>query len=141
MEKLTLDLPAMYADHHVMEVRRILLEMPGVGDVYASSCFHVAEIMYDPAQVSAAVITARLDQAGYLGDLVAPLETGAPVTSPETQASAFRHTASYPQTGRTIGFAQNVGRDAISSVSTTTRALWPCPGVETLKTTELSNAD
>ena len=35
MEVLTLELPAMYGDHHVVEVRRILLEIPGVDNVYA----------------------------------------------------------------------------------------------------------
>ena len=31
MEIITLDVPAMYGDHHVVEVRRILLEISGVG--------------------------------------------------------------------------------------------------------------
>ena len=32
-------LAALYADHHVIEVRRILLEVPGVDTVDASSAF------------------------------------------------------------------------------------------------------
>jgi hypothetical protein len=36
VENLTLELPALYADHHVLEVRRILQEMPGISEVYAS---------------------------------------------------------------------------------------------------------
>ena len=48
MEKKSFKLPAMYADHHVVEVRRILLEMPGVQDVYASSAFQVADVTFDP---------------------------------------------------------------------------------------------
>jgi copper chaperone CopZ len=128
MHKLTLDLPAMYGDHHVSEVRRILLEMPGVSDVNASSCFQTAEVIFDPAQIDAAAITARLDRAGYLGDLAAPLETGEPAVSPDARGATFRHTVAYQQTGRVIGFAQNVINAG--------RALWPCPGVETLKTEE-----
>jgi copper chaperone CopZ len=133
MEKLTLDLPAMYGDHHVMEVRRILLAMPGVGDVYASSCFQAAEITFDPAQVDAAAITARLDQAGYLGDLPAPQESGDPAVSTEARNAAFRHTVAYQQTGQVIGFSQNV--------SHTGRALWPCPGVDALKNKEWRDAE
>ncbi len=51
MEKYTLDLPTMYGDHHVLEVRRILLEIPGIQDVYASSAFRAVEVTYDPAEV------------------------------------------------------------------------------------------
>ena len=63
----------MYGDHHVIEVRRLLLELPGVQDVYASSAFQVVEVTYDPAQLDAGAITARLDEAGYLGDLLVPV--------------------------------------------------------------------
>jgi copper chaperone CopZ len=128
MERLTLDLPAMYGDHHVIEVRRILMEMPGVEAVYASSSFQRAEVSYDPARIDADVIKARLDRAGYLGGLLAPLETGEIAGSPEERSAAYRHTIAYPQTGRVIGFAQNV--------SYTGRALWPCPGMETSRTKE-----
>ena len=30
MQKVTYETPALYGDHHVLEVRRILLELPGV---------------------------------------------------------------------------------------------------------------
>ena len=52
MEKITISAPAMYGDHHVVEVRRILLETPGVEDVYASSCFQAVEVTFDPTRVS-----------------------------------------------------------------------------------------
>ena len=126
MEELTLELPAMYGDHHVSEVRRILLEMPGVEDVNASSCFQVAEVRFDPTRTSADAITARLGEAGYLGDLASPLETGEAAVSPDTGTGQFRHTIAYKQTGRVIGFAQNV--------NLTGRALWPCPGMGTMQT-------
>ena len=42
----------MYGDHHVVEVRRLLLEMPGVTDVYASSSFQVVEVAFDGVQSS-----------------------------------------------------------------------------------------
>jgi len=37
MEVLSLELPAMYGDHHVVEVRRLLFELPGV-NVWRPSC-------------------------------------------------------------------------------------------------------
>jgi len=133
MEKLTLDLPAMYGDHHVSEVRRILFEVPGVVDVYASSCFRVAEVTYDPAKTNADAITSRLEKAGYLGDLAMPLETGEAAVASDGKAVYFRHTIAYQQTGRVVGFAQNVAY--------TGRALWPCPGMETIKIKELEDGE
>ncbi|MCA9906840.1 MAG: heavy-metal-associated domain-containing protein, partial [Anaerolineae bacterium] len=77
MQTLTLTLPLMYADHHVTEVRRILQSLTGVADVYASSCFHTAEISYDPAQINADVIEASLAETGYLQELALPTESSA----------------------------------------------------------------
>jgi len=68
METITIDLPKMYGDHHVTDVRRILLAMPGVEDVYASSAFRVARARIDPAKISEADLRAKLEEAGYLGD-------------------------------------------------------------------------
>ncbi len=120
MEKLTLDVPAMYGDHHVIDVRTILLKLPGVTDVYASSAFHVVEVSYDPAQTDAKAITAQLDEAGYLHQLETPLETGKAAYKTE-ESTYFRHTAAYAQTGQTVSFAQNVNYAG--------RPLWPCPGM------------
>ena len=128
MDSLTLDLPAMYGDHHVMEVRQLLLSLNGVKDVYASSAFHTAEVTFDPALVNADVITTKLDEAGYLGELLVPEETGAPATNGNGDKAFFRHTAAYAAAGKTISFAQNV--------SYTGRPLWPCPGFGPLKMDE-----
>ncbi len=124
MEKLTLEVPAMYGDHHVTEVRRILLELPGVQDVYASSAFHVVEVTFDPAQVDAKTITDRLDQAGYLGDLQIPLEVSTPATDhrPGNGVKAqLRHSATYKEAGSMVSFAHRVPYVG--------RPLWPCPGL------------
>jgi copper chaperone CopZ len=125
MEKLTLDLPAMYGDHHVLEVRRILLEMSGVSDVYASSCFHVVEVAYDPAQVRAEAIHAALEAAGYLEPLFVPLESEVASSQDGDQTIFFRHTAAYRQTGKVVSFAQQVASSG--------RPLWPCPGMGPLQ--------
>ena len=95
MEKLTLDLPTMYGDHHVIEVRRILLEMGGIEDVYASSAFHLVEVSYDPAQIDADTIKGKLEEAGYFEELIIPVETGEPVQGPTDLGTFFRHTAAY----------------------------------------------
>jgi copper chaperone CopZ len=119
MKTLTLDLPAMYGDHHVVEVRRLLLNMPGVKQVYASSCFQAVEIIYDPAEVDAETLTAQLDDAGYMQPLAVPLES---TGSADADSKAyFRHTAAYRQTGKVVSFSQNVAN--------LSRPLWPCPGM------------
>lgn len=120
MPKLTLELPNMYGDHHVIEVRRLLLEMPGVEKVYASSSFHVAEVTFDDAQLSPHEIEHTLDQAGYLGQLPHPSETGKAATEEGSQ-TYFRHTAAFEQTGKAVGFTQDVPYVG--------RPLWPCPGM------------
>jgi copper chaperone CopZ len=113
MEKFTLKLPAMYGDHHVIEVRRILLELSGVNDVYASSCFQMVEVTYDPALTDSHTITQVLQEAGYMEDLVVPSE------------NVFRHTTAYPQTGKTISFSQQIAQNR--------HAVVPCPGLGLLK--------
>jgi excisionase family DNA binding protein len=111
MDKTSINIPAMYGDHHVLEVRSILLGMPGIEEVNASSCFHAVEVSYDPAKVSADEIEAKLDEAGYLGDLTVPVETGNPVTQEAERDKDifFRHTTASAQVGRSVSFAQIVG--------------------------------
>jgi len=65
MEKLQLNVPDMWADHHVLKVRALLLALPGVQDVIASSAFRMVALSYDPAVVSAGAIMGTLDDAGY----------------------------------------------------------------------------
>lgn len=126
VENLTLELPALYADHHVLEVRRILQEIPGISDIYASSAFHMVEVHFDPAMTSADQIQQALDAAGYLGELDVPVETTTPAARPgEDMANApeifLRHTAAAGQSLKGISFTQKVPY--------TGRALWPCPGM------------
>ncbi len=111
----------MYADHHVIEVRRILLALPGIDAVQASSAFHAVEVTYDPALLAEPAITRALDAAGYLQTPDIPTETGLAAYGREGNGTFFRHTAAYVQTRRTVGFAQDT-----ASVG---RPLWPCPGI------------
>ena len=128
MEVLTLELPAMYGDHHVVEVRRILLEMPGVEDVYASSGFRAVEITFDSKKADAEEIKAKLDQAGYIGDLLIPEETGIAVNEDNGQGTYYRHTKAYERASKVVSFAQHIGYDG--------RPLWPCPGMGPIKSIE-----
>ncbi len=131
MKQAVMSVPAMYGDHHVVEVRRLLLEMPGVETVNASSCFQTVEVVYDPAKLSEDEITAKLDEVGYLGELAVPIETGLAVTQEAKRngQTFFRHTTAYAQVRQIVGFAQQVGF--------TGRPLWPCPGVGVIKRTDL----
>jgi copper chaperone CopZ len=74
METLNIDLPAMYADHHVAVVRGLLAALPGVAEVYASAAQCKLRVTFDPAQISADDITAALAEHGYLpGDVLTAL--------------------------------------------------------------------
>ena len=126
MDTTTIELPAMYADHHVQEVRRILLEMPGVEDVYASSSFHIAEITYDPEKVESEKLVGALDKAGYIDPLPLSIESDIAVSEANKEDVFFRHTAAFEQTGSVVGFGQDV--------ATTQRPLWPCPGMGLVRT-------
>ena len=89
METVTIDVPTMYADHHVSEVRRMLLALPGVEDVYASSAFHVVRARIDEAKVSEADLRARLDSAGYLGEMEIETEAWKSGTPKDTEDNPF----------------------------------------------------
>lgn len=128
MTVLTLELPAMYGDHHVIEVRRILLELKGVENVYASSGFRTAEITYDKKAIREGDIVARLEASGYIGELSIPEETDVPANKSEVKDLFFRHTKTYAQTNRVVSFGQSVGHAG--------RALWPCPGMKPITSME-----
>jgi hypothetical protein len=110
----------MYGDHHVTAVRLLLLALPGVKGVYASSSFRVVDVQYDEAQLAPDAIEAALKEAGYMGELPMPAETGVAVTQNGGQ-TYFRHTAAFEQTGKSVGFTQKVSYEG--------RPLWPCPGM------------
>ena len=128
METIKFEAPALYGDHHVMEVRRILLELAGVSEVYASSAFQVIEVSFDPEKIKAEQIKACLEEAGYLGEIPMLIETGIAMEKVGNDAF-FRHTATYETVKKTVTFAQRVDRDTV-------RPLWPCPGMGPVKKIE-----
>ena len=65
MEKTILDLPKMYADHHVEAVRSALLQLEGVEEVTASSALRRVVVGYDPSRLKPSAIEDALRTAGY----------------------------------------------------------------------------
>ena len=124
MKTLSLELPTMYGDHHVINVRQILLEIDGVNEVYASSCFQVVEVEFDGRKTSEEDLTAALEKAGYTADFDLPRELSIPANEQKENAY-FRHTEASEQTRNTMGFEQ--------SVKFQRSPLWPCPGMGVLK--------
>ncbi len=124
MASLSLELPSMYGDHHVINVRQILLALEGVKEVYASSGFQVVEVEFDGKKTSKKDLTAALEKAGYTGEFQMPEEL--PIPANEQRVSAFfRHTEASEHTGNTVGFEQTVRYQR--------SPLWPCPGMGPLK--------
>jgi copper chaperone CopZ len=125
MASLSLELPTMFGDHHVIEVRRILLEFDGVSDVYASSGFGVVELEYNSKKTPKKDLVDALEKAGYMGDFKMALEPSIPANE-QRESAYFRHTEASEQTGNTVNFEQ--------AVRVQRSPLWPCPGMGPVKT-------
>jgi hypothetical protein len=125
MKSLVLDVPRMFGDHHVVEVRRILAEIPGVETINATSAFRAVQIDYDPEKTSEDAMTKALDAAGYVGDLDVPEETGAPTAEADGERY-FRHTEAFESVADVISFGQEVAPSAGPQ--------WSCPGMRAVRT-------
>jgi len=125
MASLSLELPTMFGDHHVIEVRRILLEFDGVSDVYASSGFGVVEVEYNSKKTPKKDLVNALEKAGYTGDFNIAVEPSIPAIE-DLKGAYFRHTQATEQTGNTVSFEQ--------TVKVQRSPLWPCPGMGPVKT-------
>lgn len=128
MRKISFDIPALYGDHHVCEVRRILLGIPGVKDVYASSAFQVVEVRFTEKKVDEQEIQKKLEDAGYLGAWTFPTESGVVVGTIYNNEKGKRHTEVYEQVKSVVSFSQSIGYQG--------RPLWPCPGIGIIKGTD-----
>ena len=65
MEKVTFNIPAMWADHHTLAVRDALLGIDGVEEVIASSSYKDVLIKYDQSVVDSDTLSQALSAAGY----------------------------------------------------------------------------
>lgn len=97
MEKFTLSIPTMFADHHVLAVRSAL-EIPGIDQVYASAAWKQVLITYDPESITEEQIQAALEKGGYPVDgkdtpiLVQHAKSG---RDPQWETSPSRHTKTH----------------------------------------------
>ena len=95
MKKLVLDVPTLWADHHVLKVRDALSQVEGVDDVYASSAWKQVLVTYEDGEVDSEAIEDALTRAGYpVGEgempvLVQPLEKR---RDPQWEKLGFRTT-------------------------------------------------
>ena len=119
MKTFQIELPKMFGDHHVIAVRKILLELPGIDEVYASSSFQTLQLSYDQEKLSEEEILAKLEETGYLGEMQTPQESNSPA-SENRDKKDFRHTAAFENT-RQVSFHRDLAFKG--------RALWPCPGM------------
>lgn len=91
MEELTLSIPRMWADHHVLAVREALTEI-GVQEVEASAVRKLVRLSFDPARVQRDQILRALAEANY-----APAEA---VEFPQPLANKDRRSAWFVQDER-----------------------------------------
>ncbi len=117
MEKLVLNIPTLYADHHTSAVKQLLEAIEGVEETFVSSAYKQVSIGYDSKKISPEELERALAAAGY---------------SQEDEETAYassiaekitRHTAAYSGTGDSLAFAE-----AVSPYEG--RPLWPCPGLD-----------
>ena len=66
MEKVALNVPGMYGDHHVLAVRDLLGKLPGVENIYATSAFKQVVVTFDPAKAKSADFEKVLKAEGYM---------------------------------------------------------------------------
>ncbi|HEY74139.1 MAG: hypothetical protein DRJ03_05410 [Chloroflexi bacterium] len=65
MSKVVLEVPTLWADHHVLKVRDALVNLGGVDGVYASSAWKQVLVDYNNRKIKRADIEKALAEAGY----------------------------------------------------------------------------
>jgi copper chaperone CopZ len=117
MERLVMNIPALYGDHHTSAVRKLLEPMEGIAEILASPASHKLVVKYYPTVVTEEEIVSKLAGQGYIAD--------APETAFATPLGerTGRHTAILAGTHESMAFAEQ-------SPTLQGRALWPCPGFE-----------
>jgi copper chaperone CopZ len=65
MKQTIINVPGMWADHHVLRVRESLLGLAGVSEVIASAARRTVAVRYDEAATSDESIREALASAGY----------------------------------------------------------------------------
>lgn len=124
MEKLILELPMMYGDHHAVEVRNILGALRGVSEIRASSARQKIELEYDAGKISADAIKEALKARGYT-----PEPPNLPPVSPRTKFIT--------------GYAAGPGavEQFVERLPAWDGGFGPCPGFEVLHPGDIHPAD
>ncbi len=65
MSKVVLEVPTLWADHHVLKLRDALVNLGGINNVYASSGWKQVLVDYNNRQIKRADIEKALAEAGY----------------------------------------------------------------------------
>lgn len=65
MEKVVLEVPTLWADHHVLKVQEALANLEGVEEVYASSAWKQVLVDYEESRTDSSAIEKALAEAGY----------------------------------------------------------------------------
>ncbi|MGD2145524.1 MAG: heavy-metal-associated domain-containing protein [Anaerolineae bacterium] len=95
MKKVALEVPTLWADHHVLKVRDALGRLEGVEDVYASSAWKQVLVTYDEAKVKEAAIEEALVGAGYPageGEMPVVVQPTEKLRDPQWEELGFRAT-------------------------------------------------
>ena len=61
----SISLPAMFGDHHVVQVRQIVAALPGVKDIRASASRRKLSVTFNRAQLTVEALRAALTQGGF----------------------------------------------------------------------------
>lgn len=78
MTKVTLEVPTLWADHHVLRIRDALVNLEGVESVYASSAWKQVLVDYNNRTIKRTDIEKALADAGYpVGEGEVPVLTQA----------------------------------------------------------------
>jgi copper chaperone CopZ len=68
MKDVVIEVPTMYADHHVLRIRQALLATQGVSEVEASAARRRVAVRFDETATSPDAIREALTSAGYPPD-------------------------------------------------------------------------
>jgi copper chaperone CopZ len=95
MEELVLEVPGMWADHHVIAVREVLQREDGLTVTAASARDVSVRVEYDPALADPKHIAAVLEAAGYPPGAPGPASTP-PTDKPAWATAGVRVTTTNP---------------------------------------------
>jgi len=98
MEQLTITIPGMWGDHHVLAVREALGALAGVGEIEASAARSLVRLSFDPAVVGQEQIVQALCEAGY--DPSAVVEFAPPAANVAPGSPWFEGGSRMTQTNR-----------------------------------------